>query len=164
MSTLYVDNLQPNLGSQVEIPNLKPNSGNVIKTQLLTNTSDTNITSTSYTDAMTFTYTPALATSKIYFHCAFNLRAYRQDGADSRFKYRILINGSEKLNNLYVGTYDYGGGGIWFNWKLSEIVEFDSVSTSALTFKFQTAVLGGQGIRTNENGKESQLLVTEIAQ
>jgi hypothetical protein len=164
MSTLYVDNLQPNLGSQVEIPNLKPNSGNVIKTQLLTNTSDTNITSTSYTDAMTFTYTPALATSKIYFHCSFILRAYRDGGADGRFKYRILINGSEKLNNLYLGPYDYGGGGIWFNWKLSEIVEFDSVSTSALTFKFQTAVLGGQGIRTNENAKQSQLLVTEIAQ
>lgn len=31
MSTLYVDNLQPNLGSQVEIPNLKPNSGTVIQ-------------------------------------------------------------------------------------------------------------------------------------
>lgn len=164
MSTLYVDNLQPNLGSQVEIPNLKPNSGNVIKTQLLTNTSNADITSTSYTDAMTFTYTPALATSKIYFHCAFNLRTYRSGNADSRFKYRILINGSEKLNNTSVGPYDYGGGGIWFNWKLSEIVEFDSVSTSALTFKFQTARDGSSGIRTNENSKESQLLVMEIAQ
>jgi len=31
MSTLYVDNLQPNLGSQVEIPQLKPLAGNVIQ-------------------------------------------------------------------------------------------------------------------------------------
>lgn len=31
MSTLYVDNLQPNLGSQVEIPNLKPLGGAVVQ-------------------------------------------------------------------------------------------------------------------------------------
>ena len=30
MSTLYVDNLQPNLGSQVAIPNLKPLAGSVV--------------------------------------------------------------------------------------------------------------------------------------
>lgn len=33
MSTLYVDNLQPNLGSQVEIPNLKPLAGSVLQVQ-----------------------------------------------------------------------------------------------------------------------------------
>lgn len=31
MSTLYVDNLQPNLGSQVEIPALKPLAGSVVQ-------------------------------------------------------------------------------------------------------------------------------------
>lgn len=31
MSTLYVDNLQPNLGSQVEIPDLKMPSGSVVR-------------------------------------------------------------------------------------------------------------------------------------
>ena len=31
MSVLYVDNLQPNLGSQVEIPALKPISGSVVQ-------------------------------------------------------------------------------------------------------------------------------------
>ena len=31
MSTLYVDNLQPNLGSQVEIPDLKPLGGAVVQ-------------------------------------------------------------------------------------------------------------------------------------
>lgn len=30
MSTLYVDNLEPNLGSQVEIPDLKPLTGSVV--------------------------------------------------------------------------------------------------------------------------------------
>lgn len=33
MSTLYVDNLQPNLGSQVEIPDLKPNAGQIVQVQ-----------------------------------------------------------------------------------------------------------------------------------
>ena len=31
MSTLYVDNLAPNLGSQVQIPNLKPLAGSVVQ-------------------------------------------------------------------------------------------------------------------------------------
>ena len=31
MSTLYVDNLEPNLGSQVEIPDFKPHAGMVIQ-------------------------------------------------------------------------------------------------------------------------------------
>jgi hypothetical protein len=31
MSTIYVDNLQPNLGSQVEIPQLKPLTGSVVQ-------------------------------------------------------------------------------------------------------------------------------------
>lgn len=31
MSTLYVDNLAPNLGSRVEIPDLKPLSGSVVR-------------------------------------------------------------------------------------------------------------------------------------
>lgn len=31
MSTLYVDNLQPNLGSQVEIPDLKMPSGTIVR-------------------------------------------------------------------------------------------------------------------------------------
>jgi len=33
MSTLYVDNLEPNLGSQVEIPDLKPLAGSVLQIQ-----------------------------------------------------------------------------------------------------------------------------------
>lgn len=31
MSTLYVDNLQPNLGSQVDVPNLKPLAGSLLQ-------------------------------------------------------------------------------------------------------------------------------------
>ena len=39
MSTLYVDNLQPNLGNQVEIPNLKPLAGAVVNTTRWTTSS-----------------------------------------------------------------------------------------------------------------------------
>lgn len=49
MSTLYVDNLAPNLGSQVQIPNLKPLAGSVVQVVQHTDT-------TSYTNSTT---TPA---------------------------------------------------------------------------------------------------------
>ena len=46
MSTLYVDNLEPNLSSQVEIPNLKPAAGSVVQTlQAYTSPSGSNRTS-----------------------------------------------------------------------------------------------------------------------
>jgi len=61
MSTLYVDNLEPNLGSQVEIPDLKPKVGNsiqVVKWNPVVDTITT-VTNPSWVDlattSMTFT-------------------------------------------------------------------------------------------------------------
>lgn len=67
MSTLYVDNLQPNLGSQVEIPNLKPLAGSVV--QVVNNSTSTQVT-ISATGVLTetgleATITPTSSSSKI---------------------------------------------------------------------------------------------------
>lgn len=165
MSTLYVDNLQPNLGSEVEISNLKANPQNVLKTELFVNTNSTEHSSTSYTDVITYTYTPVSATSRIIFQTSTFIRGYNNGTADARFKYRILVNGSEKAVKRYCGIYDYGSHGTWSNGSYSDCIEFDSVSTAALTIKIQTGVIGsGGGVRTSENGDPSTLLVTEIAQ
>lgn len=164
MSTLYVDNLQPNLGSQVEIPNLKPNAESVINTKRLLVTASVDNTTSTYADAVTWTYTPVSATSKIIFQTSVWIRGYRQSGADCRFKYRILVNGSQKAESLYCGGYDYGAGGMWLNSTYSDCIEFDSVSMAAITIKVQTARQGGHGVRATENGNPSTLLVMEIAQ
>lgn len=164
MSTLYVDNLQPNLGSQVEIPNLKANPQNVLKTELLATTVEAANSSSSYSDAVVWTYTPVSATSKIIFQTSNWITGYRNNGTDSRFRYRILVNGSQKAESIYCGVYDYGGSGTWANLIWTDCIEFDSVSTAALTIKVQTATHGAIGVRLNENGNSSTLLVTEIAQ
>ena len=164
MSTLYVDNLEPNLGSQVEIPDLKPNAESVINTKRLVVTTFQDHASSSYADAITWTYTPVSATSKIIFQTSFWGRGYRNGGPECRWKYRILVNGSTKAESFYVGIYDYGSSGTWGNFTWTDCIEFDSVSTAAITIKVQTAVQGGQGIRVSENGNPSTLLVTEIAQ
>ena len=65
MSTLYVDNLQPNLGSQVEIPNLKPLAGSVVQTVYEESAIAVATTSTSHSTFINATITPKYASSKI---------------------------------------------------------------------------------------------------
>ena len=66
MSTLYVDNLEPNLGSQVEIPDFKPHAGMVI--QHVSYHSDATWTTNSGNFSSTYaavTITPKFANSKM---------------------------------------------------------------------------------------------------
>ena len=105
MSTLYVDNLEPNLGSQVEIPDLKPNAESIINTERsCAYNAYVDNTSTTFTDAITWTYTPVSATSKIIFQTSIWGRGYYQSGADCRWKYRILVNGSEKAK-IFISVF-----------------------------------------------------------
>ena len=64
MSTLYVDNLQPNLGSQVEIADLKHNAGMQIQHKQNTHTSFDS-TANAWTDVVTQTITPKYDNSLI---------------------------------------------------------------------------------------------------
>ena len=66
MSTLYVDNLQPNLGSQVEIPALKPISGSVVQVVQDYKTDATVYNGVdTYHNVMTVSITPKYANSKM---------------------------------------------------------------------------------------------------
>lgn len=67
MSTLYVDNLQPNLGSQVEIPQLKPLAGSVVQVVSVTKTDTFSISGATFTDIadLSVSITPTSATNKI---------------------------------------------------------------------------------------------------
>jgi hypothetical protein len=66
MSTLYVDNLQPNLGSQVEIPNLKPLAGSVINTWQAVKTDTQSSQGFNFVDVtgLSITVTPSSVNSK----------------------------------------------------------------------------------------------------
>jgi hypothetical protein len=67
MSTLYVDNLQPNLGSQVEIPQLKPLAGSIVQVKQTVLTTRASYSGTSFftIDGLTTTITPTNANNKI---------------------------------------------------------------------------------------------------
>ena len=70
MSTLYVDNLQPNLGSQVEIPNLKPVAGTVIQEVIGGNavTYSSGATNT-WVSTFSFSIDNCVAGSKVLIEC-----------------------------------------------------------------------------------------------
>ena len=70
MSTLYVDNLQPNLGSQVEIPNLKPLAWSVIQDVVGENDTYYNSATTlAYVDTFSFSINNCTAGSHIIVEC-----------------------------------------------------------------------------------------------
>ena len=105
MSTLYVDNLQPNLGSQVEIPNLKPITGQVIQTtsQTVLNNFQLSITVTSFAiiDAdLKVEITPRQANSKIRV-------VLRFDGYGGSSNYQAV----QMFNKVNDGTFSSTGSG-----------------------------------------------------
>ena len=64
MSTLYVDNLQPNLGSKVEIPDLKPLAGSVLQVKNISNSTQLATTAAGFYDiGLDITITPSSANS-----------------------------------------------------------------------------------------------------
>ena len=69
MSSLYVDNIVPNLGSQVQIPNLKPLAGSVVQVQeVYTDDVYPSINSTAYAEvssSLRVSIAPTATTSKI---------------------------------------------------------------------------------------------------
>lgn len=68
MTTLYVDNIAPNLQSKISAPNLTLPTGSVISVHTSDFTGAATQSSSSWTDIpnLTLTFTPASATSKIY--------------------------------------------------------------------------------------------------
>ena len=75
MSTLYVDNLAPNLGSQVEIPQLKPLAGSVINVWEARKTDTQSTSGFTFVDVtgLSITLTPTSASSKFLIN--YNVRA-----------------------------------------------------------------------------------------
>jgi hypothetical protein len=98
MSTLYVDNLQPNLNSQVSIPNLQPIAGQVI--QVITHSPSigvTAVTSNSFTElnaTLRASITPKSASSMLLLTCTF-LYGGRNSSNISHFKFYDITNSTD---------------------------------------------------------------------
>lgn len=182
MSTLYVDNLQPNLGSQVEIPNLKPLAGSVVQV-VSAEKSDTFLTTATVSGGwadtgLSVTITPNSSTSKIAVFANVML------GVDSNsFVYMRLVRDNTPI---FVGNtvgsrpsvsgvyYDASGNNGFMG--TSGVSGLDAPSTtSSVTYKIQMATSGGTSSYMNRSVRDSnfanydprgssQITVMEIAQ
>lgn len=164
MSTIYVDKLEPNLGSRVEIPDLKPLAGSVINQEIVTNNVGTTVTVNALTSVWTPSYTPVSANSDVYATFNLNFNPYRNTGYDARFQYAIWRDSTSILDVNTMGVYDYGNSGTWNKLKYVDTIKYTNTSTSPLTYDVK---LSTQGlcitVAFNGNSTQSQVLFTEIA-
>ena len=164
MSTLYVDNLEPNLGSQVEIPDLKPLAGSVINQEIVTNTIGTTISVNAGTSVWTPSYTPVSDNSDVYATFNLNFNPYRNTGYDARFNYAIWRDSTQVLNATSMGVYDYGNSGNWSKLKYIDTIKHTNTSTSAITYDVKLSTQGlCISVSFNSAGTQSQVIFTEIA-
>lgn len=141
--------------------------GMLLNQQQFQTSSDIDTSTASYNTVWTFNYTPVSTNSKIYFtHCA-NLRGFRGNGAEARFRYRVLLAGTQYFETRDAGHYDYGGSGAWVRTTYSETTVYTNSSSSAVEWRFQVAAGGSQSVRFNEVSGATPIstcLVQEIAQ
>lgn len=167
MSILYVDNLQPNLGSQVEIPNLKPPVGTVINShRVVCNSNITLTTDAAWTDIPlgTFSYTPKQPNSLLQIEVVAHIFAAASPSAWTGAAVRCLVNGTS-ASSLPVSTHHarsaLNNNDMAYGIDLSE---YTCTSASAVTIKAQAfAITGATSTVINQYGL-GYVRVMEIAQ
>ena len=162
MSTLYVDNLQPNLGSGVHIP------GHIINYQKYTFSSYATSNSTNYVLIRSGTYTPKIVGSKVL------IQTYGRISVDpgtaiSLHDVGISIDGGSS----FIGGHEFGGAATTnYRGAAAFLGEFTSTSTNAVTIGIYMRIhsgvaaysgncyFGGEAVLSDNSG----FIVQEIAQ
>jgi hypothetical protein len=113
-------------------------AGALLKTQYFDVTPGTtiSITTSSYTDFASITYTPARATSNILIFQNVQFRAERT-AADGRFAMRMLVNGSAVFTLAEWGIYDYGNSGVWYNLNWPQLYVYSNTTGNNVAIKVQ---------------------------
>lgn len=170
MSTLYVDNLQPNLGSGVIVPNHPIQIVQELRVGSKDASSGTGIVNTtqSYVDVMSASITTKAANSKIL--CSVNIVGY--NGSNSlKARGRLLRDDGNGFVDIDGDAYAWwgSGNGEMCCWVVKHL---DNPSVSAgttITYKVQAANFYGsytQEFRYSDSGGASSNAITlmEIAQ
>ena len=159
MSTLYVDNLQPNLGSQVEIPDFKPHAGMQIQHKQNTHTTFDS-TANVWTDVVTQTITPKYDNSLIIVRYNGHLYKYNAVAFPSS-KARITHDQggayTEIVNHPYVIYNDANA----YMYSLSMAARFTVSNTNEYTIRMQ---IDPKTSRTYIYSGSNLFTVEEIAQ
>jgi len=165
MSTLYVDNLQPNLGSQVEIPNLKPLAGSVVQfkyAQVLNNTSSQTNNTATYVAATDYsiTITPKYADSLLV--VSGKIGFYVTGGATPYAFASVFRDGVDVSSSSYRNGYMQGDIHVGQVMPFGCVLVSGSTSSTTLDFRFR---LGGGGATLHIVQASDKLMkVMEIAQ
>jgi len=165
MSTLYVDNLQPNLGSQVEIPDLKHNPGSLVQikyAQSLSNTTSQANNTTNYVvvTGCSITITPKYTNSLLVVSGKIN--CYVTGGS---YPYGF---GSVFRDGIDTSSSTYGNGYLQGDVDVGQLMPFGCIltsgSTSPTTLDFRVRLGGGGATLFQVNSSDKLMSVMEIAQ
>jgi len=170
MTTLYVDNIAPNLQSKISAPNLQLPSGSVVQVATGSVYSGSLITSTSYSDTgLAASITPTSASSDILVIVQYQGGPTVNGGSDGRVYWRIFeTSTSAQLTEVDNRAYDYGGSGT-IQWHSQILQTLHSPSTtSTLTYKLQGRFYTGSELSFNtgydsNNKSTSFITLMEIA-
>jgi len=162
MTTIYVDNIAPNLQSKVSAPNLTLPTGSVIQVVQAKLTSTPTTNSTSFVDTgLSVTITPTSSSSKILVMADYGAGSNNS----SNGMITQLVRGSTSL--FYRGDSYSSSGGVFGAGSFSHL---DSpATTSAVTYKIQFLSQGStttMSFNPTYNGyvsPTSHLTVMEIA-
>lgn len=161
MSTLYVDNLQPNLGSGVSIP------GHVIQAQVFSWTTEFTVNATSFADVTdaSFTFTPKSNNSMLIITTDMSVRINGGGATSDGFTFRNVVDGTalhtpgENHEYYMSSTQDLYS-------RISKTDTYTNTSTTSKTIKIQAAGhTSSSNNRINfSNRFKSTVTVMEIAQ
>ena len=172
MTTIYVDNIAPNLQSKISAPNLTPLAGSVIQVkyvELKAGTNNVTVSSTSFADlsGCSINITPTSASSKILI--SYNLHVLEGPASNSTWgsawKSQLLRDSTIVYPNP---GYDYEGGvyGASTVYSMKKFLDtyLDSPNTTnQITYKVQVRSRDGDSIYYNTYGN-GHMMIMEIAQ
>jgi hypothetical protein len=178
MTTIYVDNIAPNLQSKISAPNLTLPAGSIVQVVNATATGNVVATSTTYVDlsGMSLNITPTSASSKIliqYIVHSFNGGSGNGNSLWGSCGIRLL-RGSTPIhsdNDSFLGSYGTGINAANGNDRIMTRDSFTYLdspnSTSQLTYKIQGCELQDRGtsqVWFNAYGAPGTIMAMEIAQ
>lgn len=169
MSTLYVDSLQPNLGSQVEIPQLKPLAGSVVQVVQGATSSLMTINSTGVwydlTGNETF-ITPTSSSNKILVMVTQPFRLRATTGF-MRGAFRVVRSSDNSVvwNTAgYTENHQVREANNEYN-DISSFSFLDAPATSSqLSYKVQGLLMTGSYLNANPESYGAKIILMEIAQ
>jgi len=163
MTTLYVDNIAPNLQSKISAPNLQLPTGSVIQVVQATTTTEVATTSNSHTDTgFSASITPSSTSSKILIIGTATLRA---GSGGNNYQHTIKRNGTTNLApNQTRGFIQFRDAGGSLSDGTFTAMYLDSPSTtSSTTYNWYHRSEGSVTCRFVVDGSYAQLTLMEIA-